>query len=73
MGGEPQLPYIYVYMEDVLKKDFACPKCGDKMFEKRPKDKFIVRDKDRTVRLSCVCGYYRDDIVSPADFKEDAL
>ncbi len=55
---------------DVLKKDFNCPKCNGKMFEKRPKDKFVIVNKEHTVRLACVCGYYRDDIVSPEDFKE---
>lgn len=58
-------------MEDILKHDFNCPRCGGKLFEKRPKDKYIVRDKDRTVRLSCVCGYYRDDIVDINEFRGD--
>lgn len=75
MGGEPQLQYIYVCMNneelDILKENFSCPRCKNKMFEKRPqKDKHIVRNKERIVRLSCVCGYYRDDIVNPEDFKE---
>ena len=58
-------------MEDVLKQDFNCPRCGGKMFEKRPKDKYIIRNKERTVRLTCVCGYYRDDIVKLEDFKDN--
>jgi hypothetical protein len=76
MDEESQLPYIYVCMNneglDILKEDFNCPRCKNKMFEKRPtKDKYIVRNKERTVRLSCVCGYYRDDLVKPEDFKDD--
>jgi C4-type Zn-finger protein len=57
-------------MDDVLKEDYECPKCGNKMFEKRPKDKYVVRNKELTVRLYCVCGYYRDDVVNQNDFKD---
>lgn len=55
--------------DDILKKHFNCPKCGNKMFEKRPKDKYIIQHKEWTVRLACVCGYYRDDVVNPEDLR----
>lgn len=54
---------------DILKKDYICPKCGCKLFEKRPKDKFIICNKENTVRLSCMCGYYRDEVVIENEFK----
>lgn len=57
--------------EDIIKGDFYCPRCGELLREKRPlKDKFIVRNKDRTVRLSCRCGYYEDRVVNKEDFIE---
>lgn len=57
-------------MEDeVLKQDYNCPRCGSKLQEKRPKkDKFIILNKNLTVRFFCPCGYYRDEIVDPKDF-----
>ena len=55
---------------DIIKGDYRCPHCQSLLNEKRPKDKFVIRNKERTVRLFCVCGYYRDDIVKFEDFKE---
>lgn len=56
---------------DVIKGEFKCPHCGSLLFEKRPKDKYIVRNKERIIRLSCVCGYYRDEVnVSVDQYKE---
>ncbi|TRO54807.1 hypothetical protein E2P64_08365 [Candidatus Bathyarchaeota archaeon] len=55
-------------IDDVIKGDYHCPRCGLVMKEKKPKDRHIVRDKDRTVRLFCVCGHLRDIVVNPEDF-----
>lgn len=54
--------------DDIIKKEFFCPRCDSKLMEKIPKDKFIVNKKEFTVRLYCPCGYYRDEIVSKEDF-----
>ena len=53
---------------DIIKGEFKCPLCGSLLWEKRPKDKYIILNKELTVRLYCRCGYYRDDIVKPEDF-----
>lgn len=57
-------------MEDILKEEFHCPVCKGQLREKRPKDRFIVVDKEQIVRLACICGYYRDIKVKPDDFKD---
>lgn len=54
--------------EDVIKGDFHCPRCGAVMKEKKPKDRFVVRNKERTVRLYCPCGYIEDRVINPEDF-----
>ena len=54
---------------DVIKGEFYCPRCGILMMEKKPKDRFVVRNKEKTVRLYCCCGYIEDRIISPEDFK----
>lgn len=57
--------------DDVVKQDYYCPRCNLKMMEKRPKkDKHVIVHKDQVVRLSCVCGYYRDEVLNPEDFKD---
>jgi C4-type Zn-finger protein len=48
--------------DDIIKEEFKCPRCGETLKEKFPKDKFIVRRKLLTLRLFCSCGYYRDEI-----------
>lgn len=35
---------------------------------KKPKDRYIVVDKERVVRLHCICGFYRDIKVNKEDF-----
>ena len=56
---------------DTIISEFRCPVCGSSLSEKRPKDKYIVRNKERIIRLSCVCGYYRDEVnVSVDQYKE---
>jgi hypothetical protein len=56
-------------VDNIIKGDFYCPRCGELMREKRPKnDKFLIRHREKTVRLSCLCGYYQDRIVSKEDF-----
>ena len=60
---------MYEDINDIVKGEFHCPRCGGLMNEKRPKgDKFLVRNKDRTVRLQCPCGYYEDRVLDPDDF-----
>jgi hypothetical protein len=56
---------------DVVIGDFYCPRCNSKLDEKRPKDKFIVRNKTTTVRLSCKCGYYEDRVMNIGDFLDN--
>lgn len=59
-------------IDDVVNGEYHCPLCNALLKEKRPKkDKYLIINKDYIVRLFCVCGYYRDDIVSPEDFKGD--
>lgn len=53
---------------DVVKGDFNCPRCRQIMMEKRPKSRFIVRNKEKTVRLYCRCGYTEDRVLNPDDF-----
>jgi transcription initiation factor IIE alpha subunit len=55
--------------DDVVLQDFNCPRCGAKLKEKRPQDSRLVRHQNKTVRLFCPCGYYRDELVNPKDFK----
>jgi len=52
---------------DVVKGEWKCPRCGGTLMEKRPKSKFVLK-KATTVRLFCMCGYIRDEQVSPEDF-----
>lgn len=59
---------------DIVKGEFHCPRCGGRMNEKRPKvDKRLVRNKERTVRLSCPCGYYEDRVLDSDDFTDAFL
>ena len=55
---------------DIIKNEFFCPRCWLLLMEKKPKSKFIIRNKDRTVRLYCKCGYFEDRIVNIEDFKD---
>ena len=59
-------------LDDIIKGDYHCPRCGQLLREKKPKDRFIIRNKDTTIRLSCVCGYYEDRIIKPEDFQDSA-
>ena len=53
---------------DIIKQEYKCPRCYSILFEKKPKDKFVVRNINNTVRLFCTCGYYSDIIVKDEDF-----
>jgi uncharacterized C2H2 Zn-finger protein len=56
-------------IDDVVKGEYHCPRCGGMLKEKRPTDdKFLVRNKDKTIRLKCPCGYYEDRVVDDEDF-----
>ena len=56
---------MYEKEEDIIAGEFHCPRCGAVMREKKPKaDKYLVRNKEKTVRLLCRCGYYEDKIVT---------
>ena len=58
--------------DDIINGEFFCPRCDSLLREFRPKnDRHVIRHKDRTVRLSCKCGYYRDDVVNLEDFKDN--
>ena len=58
-------------MNDIIKGEYYCPRCGCLLDEKRPlKDKHIVINKNFTVRLSCKCGYYEDRVIHLKDFKD---
>lgn len=60
--------------DDVVKMEYRCPLCGSILKEKRPKkDKYLIVNKQNIVRFFCVCGYYRDDIVKPEDFKDNNI
>jgi hypothetical protein len=62
---------MYEDITDIVKGNFHCPRCGGLMREKRPNaDKFLVRNREKTVRLSCLCGYYEDRVLSPEDFMD---
>lgn len=55
--------------DDVIKGEYPCPRCGATLKEKRPrKDRLLQVNRERTVRLFCVCGYSRDVTVKPEDF-----
>jgi hypothetical protein len=61
---------MYENIDDVIDGDFHCPRCGMIMREIRPKDDIhLIRDKEYTIRLLCVCGYYEDRVVKPDLFK----
>jgi len=55
--------------DDVVLGEYTCPRCGSVLKEKRPKDRHLAREKDRTVRLFCPCGYVRDLVVKPDQFR----
>lgn len=58
---------------DIVYKDYYCPRCQSKLIEKRPKeDKHIFKFKNNVVRLQCVCGYYRDEILPDNQFKDNS-
>lgn len=58
--------------DDILKKEFRCLRCGGILKEKRPlNDKFLFKDINRTIRLFCPCGYYRDEIAPLEDFRNN--
>lgn len=51
-------------MDDIIKGEFYCIRCGGLMSEKRPvNDKFLVVNKNKIVRLQCKCGYYEDKVI----------
>lgn len=49
---------------DIVPEVYYCPRCGLILKEKLPKDKYIVVNLDKKLRLFCTCGYYRDEIIN---------
>lgn len=55
-----------------MRGDYFCPRCRSKMIEKRPKkDRFLVRNRELSVRLICSCGYYEDRVLERGDFLDN--
>lgn len=51
-------------MDDIVKEEYYCPRCGSLLKEKLPtNDKYLIVNKEHTLRLFCPCGYYRDEII----------
>ena len=49
---------------DIIPEEFFCPRCKSKLMEKRPeKDKKLIVNKQKVVRLFCSCGYYQDEYI----------
>jgi len=55
---------------DIIPEQFNCPRCGSILFEKIPNDKYVLKNKLNTIRLSCTCGYYRDEIIDDLTMEE---
>jgi hypothetical protein len=56
--------------DDVVLGDYHCPRCDTVLKEKKPKDRHLARNRDRTVRLFCTCGYVKDIVVTPDQFRQ---
>ena len=53
---------IYIGMQ--FMDNFHCPKCGGPIQKRKPSnDTHLIVKKEKTIRLWCPCGYYRDEII----------
>lgn len=51
-------------MDQYFLNNDHCPKCHGPLNKRFPKqDEHLMVDKEKTIRLWCPCGYYRDEIL----------